>query len=206
MVTMEAADKPGIPELLETRCSGWGVSESSPLWVPVTRRHLRAGTAPSPRGDHRQGLWGMGRETQNLTALGLSKMLVSCPPEGVEQPGARPACALSPWRPPSSHSGSRLCAVRVRLPGGRRTFPSLLSRLSPQPGRFQVPGSSAPRRPSLVRHREGALQVRGFAAAAVSVSGSLLPRLPLPAFGWTSPVCAPCGEGLQVLPALAFES
>lgn len=32
------------------------------------------------------------------------------------------------------------------------------------------------------------------------------PRPPHPAFGWTSPVCAPSGEGLQLLPGLALES
>lgn len=128
-----------------------GVLESSPLWVPITRRHSRAGTAPSPRGNHLQGLWGMGRETQNLTALGLSETLVSRPPEGVERPSTRPARAFSPWRPPSGHSGSRLCAVQnASAPRGRRSFPSLLSCLSPQPGRFRVPGSPARRRPLLV--------------------------------------------------------
>ena len=108
---------------------------------------------------------------------------------------ARRPAGMRPLSLEAALQSLRQLALRgpgASAPGGRRTFPSLLSRLSPEA--------------FIGQHREDALQVHGFAAAAVSASGSLLPRLPLPAFGWTSPVCAPCGEGLQVLPALALES
>lgn len=66
---------------------------------------------------------------------------------------ARRPAGMRPLSLEAALQSLRQLALRgpgASAPGGRRTFPSLLSRLSPQPGRFQVPGSSAPRRPSLV--------------------------------------------------------
>lgn len=106
---------------------GGGGEFQSPQ-VPITRRHSQAGTAPSPRGNHLRGLWGMGRE-RRISLPASARRLSAILQKAWRRPAPGRHCALSPWRPPSGHSGSRLCAVRRVCPEGETLIPFLLSRL-----------------------------------------------------------------------------
>ena len=126
----------------------------------------------------------MGREAQKLTVLGLSEMLVSRPPEGVERPSVWPARALSPSMLPSGHSHSQLCAVRGASAGLETHLPFPASPSLPATRAVLGPRVACSLRPwsGMAWGRGGCAKARGSAAAPAS--GSLLPaRLTWPLAG-----------------------
>ena len=149
-------------------------------------------------------LGGKHRSSQFLASVRcLSAVLQkvrSSPASGRHAPSL-PGCC-----PQVTHTASSALSG-AHPPGWRCTFPSRPPRLSPQPGRFWGPGSPAPWRPWLVRHGvEGWGMRQGPRLGCCPCFWLTPPRPPHLAFGWTSPICAPSGEGLQVLPGLALES
>ena len=147
----------------------------------------------------------MGREAQKLTVLGLSEMLVSRPPEGVERPSVWPARALSPSMLPSGHSHSQLCAVRGASAG--------LETHLPFPASPSLPATRA------VLGPRAACSLRPW--SGVGGGGEDVPRpavrlLPLhlahssppasPGLWLDQPHLCSIWEGLQVLPGLTLES